>query len=89
MTDFVSFGPFYQGDDLLLMMEKRSHPALRQRSKFSHSIIFEEMEAAALWGIEPDQYWSLSRESRKMMTATLRFRRVIDAIDAWDRKPKK
>ncbi len=66
------------------MLERQSHPALRQRSRFRHNVVLEEMEAAAMWGVAPTDYWLLSRDDRKVMTATLRARRIIDAISAWD-----
>lgn len=49
--------------------------------------MFDEMEAAARWGISPAEYWLLEREDRKVMVAYCRLERVRHMMDEYDSLP--
>lgn len=83
----VSFDLSYNGMPILEVIDNKLHKVLRRTSHFSHNLMIDELEVAAVHGLTPSAWFAIPHEERALMVAHLRATRVIEAINNYDNLP--
>lgn len=85
MARLDSFEYSYRNKPLTAWLGK--HPAFNEGHS-RHNLLANEMEAAAVFGVDPDVYSQKARDSRVAITAYVFGKNALAAMEAYDHRKK-
>ncbi len=74
----------YHSIPLTDILERQAHGVFKKKSPFRHNTLMDEADAMAAHGMEPEEWFNLTRASRNFMTSHLLTKRLMDAIEKHD-----